>query len=339
MLLSLSLIECPIRHVAQARVDHFSKLVVGSTITVAIGVALEAAEIIDDAAASCIRRLRRRRELLVIKELEDIFPAHQTIASNPHRDHHPLAKWLMRIGVILVVLGVIGEWEYGANLEDANRKLHVFDMALVDGATESARIARGEADAATAASGKAQDTANAANRASGQAGRTAESAETLANNVKSDLVIASAELRTLQKNLEFVAKGQGQRAIPDDPIKQILRKSPAGKLLILYQESSDESYMVADQLRGDIRDAGWNVPAKPSPFKSTVELFPKCGMSAHDILLVAKEGLNGVGQTPAQAMYRAIVVMANSGYVRSFASCVNDQLPDDTVELYVSPRP
>jgi hypothetical protein len=240
----------------------------------------------------------------------------------------------------------IGAYRYGQRNDDLSQQVIIsLDNKAQDAFTNASNAftnageADTKADVANDKSGKAQDIANAANRTSRQANRTAESAETLGSNIKIQLEIASAELRALQKNTEYLAKGQGQRALPDEPIKAELRKSPTGRLLILYQESSDESYMVADQLRGDIGDAGWNVPAKPSPFKSTVDLFPKCGMSAHDILLVTKEPANGVGQNPAQAMHRAVMAMAHSGYVRSFAFCVDDRLPEDTVEIYVSPRP
>lgn len=60
------------------------------------------------------------------------------IRENPHPDHLVWIRWATRIGLILVVGGVVGEWRYGAKLEDAHSAVHQHDLEKMAEANERA---------------------------------------------------------------------------------------------------------------------------------------------------------------------------------------------------------
>jgi hypothetical protein len=152
---SLSLVEDPARAVLQARVDHFPNLVTWATIVVAVGVVLEGVEIIHDVIAWSKRKSREKRERVDLEEVAKIFPTGEVRReTESHSDHARWVKRLLRLGLITVVIGVVGEWRYGAKLEAAHNAVHEYDIAkLADAdkkageAATSARTAHDEADA------------------------------------------------------------------------------------------------------------------------------------------------------------------------------------------------
>jgi hypothetical protein len=154
-MLLLSSISDPIRDALQARADHLSVLVGWANITVAIGVALEGIEICHDIVAWTKRKRREKRELIVLNELAEIFPVSKARrVTESHSDEPRWVKRLLRIGLIIVVIGVVGEWRCGAKLEDAHNAIHEYDVAKLTGAEKaagdaatSAKIAHEEADA------------------------------------------------------------------------------------------------------------------------------------------------------------------------------------------------
>jgi hypothetical protein len=128
-MLSLSSLEDSARVALQARVDHFADLVAWSTVVVAIGVALEGVELIHDAVAWTRRRRFKKQELADLREVAEVFPSGEVDDTESDCDHPRWVKIFGRVGLILVVIGVVGEWRCGAKLEDAQRALHAFDMA------------------------------------------------------------------------------------------------------------------------------------------------------------------------------------------------------------------
>lgn len=135
---SLFLIEDPVRTTLQAHVNHFSNLVTWSTIIVAIGVALEGVEIFHDVVAWCKRKSRENRERANLKELAKIFPGGEAGGTESHSDHPRWVKRVLRLGLIAVVIGVVGEWRYGAKLEDAHNDIHEYDVAKLTAAEKEA---------------------------------------------------------------------------------------------------------------------------------------------------------------------------------------------------------
>jgi hypothetical protein len=131
-MLSLLAVLCPIRDAVQARADHLSDSVNTATAIVGLGVGLELIEPIHDFVTWVNLK---RRELAHRKQLAEVLPVSKTAVKAKHRslEHPKWVKWFGRIGLILVVIGVVGEWRCGAKLEDAHNTLHTFDMALLTG--------------------------------------------------------------------------------------------------------------------------------------------------------------------------------------------------------------
>lgn len=89
-----------------------------------MGVALEAVEIVHAVVAWRKRKKREKCERIELQELAEIFPSDE--ARRETQSHSEDPKWvklLLRLGIILVVVGVVGEWRYGAKLEDAESEL------------------------------------------------------------------------------------------------------------------------------------------------------------------------------------------------------------------------
>jgi hypothetical protein len=141
-----SLSPDPIRDALQARADHLSRLVGWANITVAVGVALEGVEIIHGIVAWGKKKRRRKRERIELKEIAEVFPADELRQSTElHADEPRWVKRLLRVGLIIVVIGVIAEWRCGAKLEDAHNAVHQHDLEKITAADEKA------SDAATSA--------------------------------------------------------------------------------------------------------------------------------------------------------------------------------------------
>jgi hypothetical protein len=150
-MLSFSPIVDPARDVLNVQVRHVSTLVGWATLVVAIGVALEGVELLHDAIAWIKRRRLRAKELAVRKELKEIFPAGEVrLRSESHSDHPRWVKRFTRIGLILVVAGVLAEWRCGSKLEDAHNAVHEYDLAKLTEADQKAGEARDSALSAKA---------------------------------------------------------------------------------------------------------------------------------------------------------------------------------------------
>ncbi len=138
-MLSLPPVADPIRDALQARADHLSKLVGWANITVAIGVALEGVEIVHDIVTWGKNTRRRRRERIDLKEIAEVFPTGELIQSTKlHADESRCVKRLLRVGLIIVVIGVVAEWRCGTKLEDAHNAIHQHDLEKIAAADEFA---------------------------------------------------------------------------------------------------------------------------------------------------------------------------------------------------------
>src|ERR1700719_1846624 len=144
--ISSSSIEDPVRVALQGHVTHFSNLVTWSTIIVAIGLVLEGVEIFHDVIAWCKRKRRKNRELANLKEVAEIFPSDEAKGeTESHSDHPRWVKRVLRVGLIAVVIGVVGEWRYGAKLEDAHNVIHEYDVAKLTAVEKEAANAEATA--------------------------------------------------------------------------------------------------------------------------------------------------------------------------------------------------
>lgn len=174
---SFSPIADPTRDVLDKSIRDFSKLVGWATIAVAIGVALEAIELLHDVVAWLRKRRREKEEVAILKDMADIFPSGDVWdEAEPKPEHPSWVKRVLRVGLILVVMGVVGEWRCGAKLENAHNDLHQYDLAKITEADQkageakdSAETAHAEADAAKIASKEGQKVANAAKTSASEA--------------------------------------------------------------------------------------------------------------------------------------------------------------------------
>ena len=159
---------CAVRDACQAQANYLSRLVTWSTITVATGVALEAVELFHDLLAWMKRRRARKKELSNLRELAEFLPVDvqcRLFASRSSPDHPGWVSVLGRLGLILVVVGVVGEWKYGAKLEDTHNDIHTLDIAELTAAQRKAGDAEISAEGAADAAGRAQKSADAAGEA------------------------------------------------------------------------------------------------------------------------------------------------------------------------------
>ncbi len=154
--LALSLFpgQRPLRDALQANADHFSNLVTWATIVVIIGVVFEAVEFFQDIVAWKRRKSRHRREKAELEELGEVFPITDVRGEAGSHPEPKWVKWALRSGLLLVVIGVVGEGWYGAKLEDAHNAIHKYDVAKLvaadkkaGDAADSAKTAHEEADA------------------------------------------------------------------------------------------------------------------------------------------------------------------------------------------------
>ena len=128
-MLSLPSIDDPARVVLVEQVRTLSKFVGYANIVVAVGVALEGLELAYRFFKWVKRRIRESRERVVHEEVSPIFPAGELIhATESHFEEPGWLKALLYIGLLGVVGGVVGEWKYGARLEDAHDAVNRYDL-------------------------------------------------------------------------------------------------------------------------------------------------------------------------------------------------------------------
>jgi hypothetical protein len=138
--LSLSSIDDPVRDNLNATVRHFSHLVALSTIAVALGVLMEGVELAHAVLEWRKRKRREKRERIQLEELRQVVPVSEGKRKLPksHSEEPIWAKAILRVGLILVVIGVVGEWGCGAKLEEAHNAVHEYDLAKLTEADQKA---------------------------------------------------------------------------------------------------------------------------------------------------------------------------------------------------------
>jgi hypothetical protein len=186
-----SLAPVPIKDALQGQADHFSKLVGWAYKAVVVGVALESVEIVHDILAWAKKKKSKKRDRAELNEVRELFPADES--RQPTESHSSEPRWvkrLLRVGLMLVVIGVVAEWRCGVKLEDAHDAIHQHDLKEIEAADEKA------GDAATSAK-KAEDSAKAA-------GLQAKSANDKADAVEADAKETTERLNTAILKLDMV---------------------------------------------------------------------------------------------------------------------------------------
>jgi hypothetical protein len=364
----LSSIADPIRDALQARADHLSVLVGWANITVAIGVALEGIEICHDIGAWAKRKSREKRELIVLKELAEIFPVSKAKrATESHSDEPRWVKRLLRIGLMIVVFGVVGEWRCGAKLEDAHNAIHKYDVAKLTAAEKaaadaatSARIAHEEADAvkgiADEARADAKDAlakAQAAQRELAHAETDAAKAQTVASKAlstadKAESHLADALQRASKAEAQLNRLKTPRSLVHSDELITAL-KPFNGTEYTLNVFMDDESMQFTKVVAGALEGAGWvrrqqsgiilGIPTMEIVFDQGAppEHVPACldtGISLH---AHTKESLAALQSRPIQSLPKTI----QAALVLKSAIALNISPPDErnVVSGVIDPKP
>jgi hypothetical protein len=276
-MLSLLSFVCPIRDAMQARANHLSDSVNTATALVGLGVALELIEPIHDLTTWA---KFKKRELVHREQLAEFLPVSEIAVKPKYRgaDHPKLVNWVGRIGLILVVVGVVGEWKYGAKLEDAHNTLHTLDIAELTAAqieagdaAKSAASAKASADEAGRVADEALGKSNAANEAAGNATTKADAVAKQAGELQTQLNAVEAKRAELEKSLINLAICNAPRVIPQDWIPKV-----GGMGLIADKSTSDplkpfateaviefipdwEARRAALNIRASLHSAGWEI--------------------------------------------------------------------------------
>jgi hypothetical protein len=270
---SLLPIADPVRNALDAQVLHFSKLVGWANIAVAVGVAIEGVEFLHDAITWIKRRRLKKKELSAQKELTEIFPAGEVrLKAESNSDHPRWVKRFTRIGLIVVVVGVVAEWRCGAKLEDAHNAVHEYDLVKLTEADQkageaatSAKTAHNEADVATKASKEAQQKAVDAKATAGEAQAKAGAAEASAERVNVIATRAQEEAICLSIEAQYIAEGSpdGPLRFPDLRVLNELANFPAIKAEVSYESelsTAKEPLAYAEVIIHTLRSIGWDVP-------------------------------------------------------------------------------
>jgi hypothetical protein len=272
-MLPSSSINDAVRDGLQTQVAHASNLVNWATIAVAVGVALEGVELIDDAIAWGTRKRRENRERRELKELALIVPIGEIqIAGKPHSDHAKWVKRTLRIGLLLVVAGVVGEWRCGAKLEDAHNAVHQYDIAKLTAADQKAGEAETSAKGAAIAAGQAitnagmansvasvaQGHANEAKAGAADADRQVLNLKTQADSLKRDIAAEKEELREIRASRDI----QDTMGFID-----VLRQTKGTYVFFTVAQDAD-SLRIARLLNDLLKAAGWvKIPLPQQPLR------------------------------------------------------------------------
>jgi vacuolar-type H+-ATPase subunit E/Vma4 len=197
-------------------------LVGWSTITVAIGVLLEGIELVHAFNEWRKRKRRENIERVHLTELGQIVPIGiPRRLSRSHSEEPPWVKLVLRIGLILVVIGVVGEWRCGAKLEDAHEAVHVYDLAKLTeadqkagAAAKSAKIAHEEADAVKGIADEARADAKDALAKAQAAQRELAHAE--ADAVKAQAISSNALSKAAEAESHLAEAMRGVKALEAD---------------------------------------------------------------------------------------------------------------------------
>jgi hypothetical protein len=269
-----------VRNVLQARVTHASTLVNLATITVALGVALEGVDLLYDAVAWVKRKRRENRERSEFRELALISPVGEIkIAGESHSDHPKWVKRTLRLGLLFVVAGVVGEWRCGAELEHAHDAVHKYDLAKLTEADQKAGKAADSAKTAHDEVAAVGEEVDAIDERLDAASAELDSLATGTKALKDDIAAEEEELkrinspRTLTNSADMVEK---------------LRKFNGPEYTFTGVFNNEESIQFLLAIDSVLQQAGWN--RVPPPKVGTLDLFGLPVFGANGPLLAETSG-------------------------------------------------
>jgi hypothetical protein len=216
-----------------------------ATVTVAIGVALEAVELFHDTKTWMKRRQTKKKELADLREVAEICPASEvTIKTESTAADHP--KWVKvmgRLGLIAVVVGVLAESRFGIKLEDAHNAIHARDMALLTDAKVSA------SDAATSARSAHDEADTVKNETAAIEGRLGK-ASTQLTGLEEEILLQAPRWGLLKRGendfIEALTPFAGQKAT-----------------VVICGQDEGERWVFEEILLGLLHKAGWSTGYQP----------------------------------------------------------------------------
>jgi len=242
--LALSSIADPTSDALQSRADHLSNLIGWANFTVAVGVAMEGVEILHAIVVWGMKKRRERRERLEFKELSKIFPTGEwERPADSHPDEPQWVKRLLRVGIIIVVIGVVVEWQCGAKLEDAHNAIHRYDLEKIGDAATSAKTAHDEANGAKLASNEAITEAEKAQIASSGAFALSRQAQQESGALKHDLALTKKQAEDVAKQLAPRTLNPGDWEAIGDKLRPFARQF-AGRKVSLSSYALDTEAIV-----------------------------------------------------------------------------------------------
>jgi hypothetical protein len=246
-MLSLSPVDDPIRSALDAQVLHFSKLVAFASIAVAVGIALEGIEIIHDAVTGWKRRKRKKVERIELEELSELFPVGELVQpTNSHSEEPKWVKRILRAGLIIVVIGAVAEWRYGAKLEDAHNAVHLYDLGKIAAAEKQA--------------GDAAVSAKTAHDEAGAAGIEARQAETTTRRAQDRVDAVTEQSDQLERRIWQIQYLMSGRTLIDmDSFTGTLKKFKGNEIVLSSFASDAEAYSLCNTFV----NAAFNAEMKP----------------------------------------------------------------------------
>lgn len=283
---------------------------------------MEGVEIVHDVTAWIKQQRREKREITALKEVARIFPSGEARGQTESRSDHPRwVKRVLRVGLIAVVIGVVGEWRYGAKLEDSHNAIHKYDVAKLTAAEQKA------GDAAKSAQ-IAEDASKVAKKESSDAFTIAKGARLEADSFKKDIVSAKTQAADAESHLadalqraanatKELAEYKAQKA--DRRLSSEQQKSVASHLLLpgqpvnlMWYAGSFEGGVFANDIFNALdKMAHWDVAARPhTPGEGTIPLSPEPAILGLVIFTMPTDRSEEAGKQLRDAFIQASVPAA-----------------------------
>jgi hypothetical protein len=211
-------------------------------------VSLEAVGLIHHVYVWSEKKMRERRERIEMKELANIFPVSGlTQSPEAHADEPNLVKICSRIGLILVVVGVVAEWRCEAKLEDAHNAVHLYDLRKIEAAEKQAGDAAVSAKIAHDEAGAASIKARQAETDAGVALRTSKAANVAAFEAQGNVEEVTGQSAELSRKLWQTQYLMSARTLIDmNSLVETLKKFK-GKEIVLSSFTGDpEAYSLCN---------------------------------------------------------------------------------------------
>jgi len=276
-------------------------------------------EIVHDVIAWIKQKRREKREITALKEVAKIFPSSETRGqTESHSDHPRWVKRVLRAGLIAVVIGVVGEWRYGARLEDSHNAIHKYDVAKLTAAEQkvgdaaiSAQIAEDASKVAKKESTDAFSIAKGARQEADSFKKDIVSAKTLAADAESHLADALQRAANATKELAEYKAQKADRRLTSEQQKSVASQLslPGQPVDLMWYAGSFEGGVFANDIFNALNKmAHWDVAMHPhTPGEGTIPPRPEPAISGLVIFTMPTDRSEEAGRQVHDAFIQASV--------------------------------